>query len=109
MRMQRPNLAASAYFWRKVRSLVYSRSRREGCAYKNAVPSPPYTPTDPRNGPGRRREKETKARRDGSELAGQRTGRLEALEAQPSGGRESELGTAGDAATSHEVRHRRTR
>ncbi len=33
--------------------------------------------------PGRRREKETKAKREGSELAGQRTDRLAALEAQP--------------------------
>jgi len=32
---------------------------------------------------GRRRERETKARREGSELAGQRTDRLAALEAQP--------------------------
>jgi hypothetical protein len=47
-----------------------------------AVASAPYTPTDPRNF-GRRREKETKARRDGAELAGQRTDRLAALEAQP--------------------------
>jgi hypothetical protein len=32
---------------------------------------------------GRRRERETKARREGAELAGQRTDRLAALEAQP--------------------------
>jgi hypothetical protein len=40
-------------------------------------------PTDPRNDRGRRRERETKARRERAELAGQRTERLAALEAQP--------------------------
>jgi len=48
-----------------------------------AVAAAPYTPTDARNDPGRRRERETKARREGAELAGQRTERLAALEAQP--------------------------
>jgi hypothetical protein len=48
-----------------------------------AVPSAPYTPTDPRNDSGRRRERKRKARREGAELAGQRTERLAALEAQP--------------------------
>jgi hypothetical protein len=47
------------------------------------VASAPYTRTDLRNDPRRRREKEAKARREGAELAGERTERLAALEAQP--------------------------
>jgi hypothetical protein len=46
------------------------------------VAAAPYTPTDLRNDPGGRREREAKARREDAELAGQRTERLAALEAQ---------------------------
>ena len=77
-----PSLAADLV-GRKVDILLVASTPAVQAAQQATVAAASYTPTDPRNDPGRRREREAKARREGAELAGQRTDRLAALEAQP--------------------------